>query len=138
MYHIFSLPKSADDHMSPSTNSNPTAEEVKLISWWFSSLMSLKTNRSIRRTRHLKSSLSSRDDRTMISKRRHLYCPKTQSIRWILLLLSAINTAGITAIPVAQNSNYLNVIIHTSSSNHTPWALLDRLKKYCLAFLQGV
>lgn len=128
MYHRLSLPKSADDHMPPSGQPQPTAEEVKLISWWLQS--DVTKDKPIYQANapfEIKSILTEMTDDD--KQKAPSMLPKNPIHPVDPAVLSAINTAGITAIPVAQNSNYLNVIIHTSSSNNTPWALLRPVEK---------
>lgn len=128
IYHRLSLPKSADDHMPPSGQPQPTAEEIKLITWWLQTDVSKdKPIYQANAPFEIKSILTEMTDDDQLK------APAMIPIGPINpadpAKLSAINKSGITIIPVAQNSNYLNVMLHATSFNPSLWALLKPVEK---------
>ena len=128
LYHRLTLPKSADEHMPPSGKPQPTQEEIKLIAWWIQS--DLTKDRAVYQSNppfEIKSILSEMTDD--IKTKPPPLIPSGNISPIDPLILASINKANITAIPIAQNSNFLQVILRTSSFNSSHWTLLKSIRK---------
>ncbi|MEP7323678.1 MAG: c-type cytochrome domain-containing protein [Saprospiraceae bacterium] len=127
MYHRLTLPKSADDHMPPSGQPQPTNEEIKLIGWWLENdITKDKPVFMANTTPEIKSILAEmiEDEKPGMS----IALPIMEIAPVDPKLLLSLNQGGIVSVPVSQNSNYLNVIL-PDSLNALQWASLRNAGK---------
>jgi hypothetical protein len=128
MYHKLSLPKSEDGHMPPSGQPQPTAEEIKLIAWWMQEDISKdKLVIQSHLTPEIKSILSEITDDDKVKS--PALVPSEKIGAADAGVLANLNKAGIIAVPIAQNSNYLNVVLRAQTFQKSNWKMLKNIGK---------
>jgi len=126
MYHRITLPTSDEDHMPPSGKPQPTPEEIKLIEWWLQNdptqdklVLQASTSPEIRYIL---------EEFTEGSKEQAPALLPEMVIRAAdPHVLKSLDSIGILVLPIAQNTNYLNVILNRATLKTSDWMLLKKI-----------
>lgn len=128
LYHRITLAEEDDDHMPPAGKPQPTASEIKLITWWLSNGSPID--------KQVHELQAAPEIHTILDELVHdqtpdipPHIPTVPASKADPAAISALNAQGIHVLPVAQNSNYLQVNFNRKNINSTQWNLLNKISK---------